>query len=405
MTHNKTLPGAGRTAMVAALVAGGLVAGSAAQAEVRIGAVLPLTGPLATYGEAASNGVTLAEDEINAAGGVLGEPFRVITADTATAPAVGVDAAQRLVSVEGVAGLVGAFSSGVTIPIATSVSAVEGVPQISPASTSPVITTLADNGFLFRTTPHDALQGAVLADLVEERGVGRVAVIYVNNDYGRGLAEAFEASFGGSVTASVAYEERQASYRGELAGAHTGDPEALVLISYPGDGIPMMRQSVEEGFFDHFIFTDGMKATEVAEALGDLLDGSFGTAPGADPDREASQRFRQMYEAAFGELPPQPFIDGTYDAVMLLALAIEHAGSTDGEAIRDALHVVANPPGEPILPGDFAKAKELIAAGQDINYDGAAGPQDFDEVGDVPGTYSLWEVQGGAIVDIDLVTP
>ncbi|MGH6898840.1 MAG: ABC transporter substrate-binding protein [Geminicoccaceae bacterium] len=373
--------------------------------EVKIGAIMSTTGPLQVYGEAGLNGIQLAIDQINETGGVLDGQVELVAADDATNPQVGVDAAQRLVNVEGVAGIVGALSSGVTIPIATSATAPAGVPQISTASTSPVITTLDDDGFLFRTTPQDALQGEVLADLVSQQGIERTAVIYVNNDYGKGLADSFADAYEGEVTASVAYEERQASYRGELAQAAEGDPQALIMIAYPGDGVPMLRQAFEGAFFDKFVFTDGMKAAEVVEAIGAPLDGAFGTAPSGDPESEAAKIFRGAYEERYGELPPQPFIDTAYDATMLLALAIEQAGSTEGAAIRDALHEVATPPGETILPGEFEKARELLAAGQDINYEGAGGSQDFDENGDVPGIYSHWAVKDGQIVDVELIRP
>ena len=141
------------------------VAAGGAQAELKVGALLPLTGDLQAYGESSRNGINLAAEEINAAGGVLGEPMTIEIADTQTEPQSGVDAAQRLVSVQGVSAIVGALSSGVTIPVASSVSAVEGVPQISGASTSPVMTDLDDNDFLFRTTPSDAFQGPALAEV------------------------------------------------------------------------------------------------------------------------------------------------------------------------------------------------------------------------------------------------
>ncbi len=396
-------------------IAGGILAGLLgwvaatgmvrAQETVKVGAVIPTTGPLQVYGEATLNGLRLAVDEVNAAGGVLGRKLELVVADSATNPQVGVDAAKRLVSVDGVVGLIGALSSGVTIPIATTVSAVEGVPQISTASTSPVITTLDDKGFLFRTVPSDALQGAILAKLVADQGFERVAVIYVNNDYGKGLADAFASAYRGKVTASVAYEERQASYRGELQKASAGDPQALVMIAYPGDGIPMLRQALEEGFFSKFIFTDGMKSQEVVDAIGASLEGAFGTAPSGDPENPAAQRFRELYEAKFGELPPQPFIDSAYDAAILMALAIEKAGSTDGAAIRDALPVVGNPPGKTVIPGEFAAAKAALEAGEDVNYEGAAGNQNFDEHGDVPGTYVHWEIHDGKIRDVAIIRP
>ena len=393
------------SACVAALAFTGFGIGGASAQEVKIGAVMPTTGALQVYGEADLKGVQLAIDQMNEAGGVLGQQVELVAADTATNPQAGVDAAQRLVNVEGVAGLVGALSSGVTIPIATTVSGPSGVPQISNASTSPVITTLDDDGYLFRTTPHDALQGAILADVVSQQGIDKVAIVYVNNDYGQGLADAFSESYEGEVTASVAYEERQASYRGELSQVAQGDPAALIMIAYPGDGIPMLRQALEEGFFETFIFTDGMKAAEVAAAAPDALEGAFGTAPTGDPEDEGTQMFRQMYEEAYGELPPQPFIDTAYDAAFLLGLAIQKAGSTEGAAVRDALHEVATPPGETIRPGEFAKAKERLEAGEEINYEGAAGTQDFDEHGDVPGTYSHWAIKGGKIVEVALIRP
>lgn len=372
---------------------------------VKIGALMPTTGALQVYGEASINGLRLAIDEVNAAGGVLGRPVELSFGDTQTNPQAGVDAAKRLVATEHVAGLVGALGSGVTIPVATSVSAVDKVPQVSNASTSPVITTLADNDFLFRTVPHDALQGKILADVMQQQSVDKVAVIYVNNDYGQGLADALKASFKGEITGMVAYEEKQASYRGELQKAKDGGADTLVLIAYPGDGIPILKQSLEGGFFEKFVFTDGMKANEVGAAIGAPLDGAFGTAPSADSESAAAQKFRQMYQTKFGELPPQPFIDAAYDAGIIMALAVEKAGSTDGTAVRDALRVVAGPPGAEFGPGQFADAKAALARGEDINYQGAGGTQDFDEHGDVPGTYSHWAFQNGEVKEVALIRP
>ena len=165
----------------------------------------------------------------------------------------------------------------------------------------------------------------------------------------------------------------------------------------------ILRQSLEEGFFERFVFTDGMKTTQLMEDIGaEYMEGMFGTAP-ASPESQAGDIFAAAYEAEYGELPPLPFIDAAYDAAMIMALAIEKAGSTDGPAIRDAIRAVANEPGEIILPGEFARAKELIAAGTDINYQGAGGDQEFDENGDVAGTFEHWAVQDGAITTIELI--
>ena len=104
-------------------------------------------------------------------------------------------------------------------------------------------------------------------------------------------------------------------------------------------------------------------------------------------------------------MPPHPYIDSAYDATMILMLAMEKAGSTEGPAIRDAIREVANAPGEEVLPGDFARARELIKAGKDINYQGAAGNQEFDGNGDVSGTFEHWAIKDGKIVTLGVFDP
>ena len=371
----------------------------------KIGALMPLTGGLAEYGQSSLNGVKLVIKQVNEGGGILGGELGMAVGDTQTNPQAGVEAAKRLVSIEGAHGVVGALSSGVTIPVATSVTSASGVPQISSASTAPTITTLNDKDFLFRSTPHDALQGVVLGDLAYGKGLRNVAIVYVNNDYGQGLNDAFAAGFKGKVT-SIAYEPKQASYRGELTKAAAGGAKTLLLIAYPEDGIPILRQSLEGGLFKDFVFTDGMKSVDMITAIGaQHLNGMWGTAPEAVADSDAAIRFREAYEKEYGELPPLPFIDNAYDATFLLALAIQKAGSTNGTKIRDALREIANPPGETILPGQWAKARGLLAAGSAINYTGAAGSQDFDAAGDVPGTFAHWVVKGGKLVTLEIVEP
>ncbi len=387
-----------------------LLTSTAASAQgLKLGALMPLTGGLQAYGESCLNGVRLAVDEVNAAGGVLGGEVQVIVGDTQTRPQPAIDTAKRMTSVEGVSAIVGALGSGQTIPVAQTVASVDRVAMISPASTAPAITTLDDGDFLFRTVPSDAYQGVGLAQLVHDQGTGKVAILYVNNDYGDGLARSFSAAYtalGGEVTSSAAFEPNAASYRGELAAAARGGPEALLLIAYPDDGgTTILRQSLEEGFFNNFIFTDGMKAESVIANIGaDFLEGAYGTAPRALETDEAAT-FQSLYEAAFGELPPRPFIDASYDAAAILILAAAKAGSTDGTAIRDAIREVANAPGLEVRPGQLAAGLEAIANGEDINYIGAAGEHEFDENGDVAGTFEHWVIRDGRLETVSIFTP
>lgn len=376
---------------------------------ITIGALMPMTGDLQAYGETCLNGVNLAVEEINAAGGVLGRPLEVSVGDTQTAAQPSIDAAQKLVSVEGVAGIVGALSSGNTIPVAQSVTSSNQVPQISSASTSPVITTLEDNDYLFRTVPSDAYQGVALAQVVQAKGLDNLAIIYVNNDYGEGLADSFQSAFeaqAGTITGAVPYEQGQASYRGELQQLAAEGATALTLIGYPENGITILKQSLEEGFFDTFVFTDGMKAPEVIEAIGaEALEGTFGTAPQAATESAAYETFSKAYNEKFGEVPPKPYIDTSYDAVMLLAMAIEQAGSTEGPAVRDALRQVANAPGTEINPGEWEKAVTAIENGEDIDYTGASGNLEFDQQGDVGGSFAHWAIENGEIVTVEVFSP
>ncbi|MGF1576974.1 MAG: ABC transporter substrate-binding protein [Cyanophyceae cyanobacterium] len=383
----------------------------AQDSPVKLGALMPMTGDLQAFGENCLNGVRLAIEQINAAGGILGQEVEIVVGDTQTAAQPAIDAANRLVSLEGVSAIVGALASGNTIPVATSVAAPNSIPLVSPASTAPSISTLEDDDFLFRTVPSDAFQGVALADVTRSEGLENLAIIYINNDYGQGLNDSFTAAFeaqGGTITASSAYEPGQASYRGELQQlANSGDPEALVLIGYPENGTTILRQALEEGFFEDFVFTDGMRSPEVAEQIGaDILEGSLGVSPQALTDSNSYEFFASSYEESFGELPPTPYIDTSYDAAFVLALAIEKAGtSTDGAAIRDALREVANAPGTEILPGEWDKAVELIAAGEDIQYIGASGSITFDENGDVAGTFARWTFSGGTVEDLEVFEP
>ncbi len=394
----------------AALLVGiGVALPVAAQDAVKLGALLPMTGDLQAFGETTLNGINLAVDQINANGGVLDGSLEIVVGDTQTVPQPSIDAANKLVSIDQVAAIIGALSSGNTIPVAQSVTSVNRVPQISNASTSPVITGLSDEDYLFRTVPSDAFQGIALAQITREANLSRLAIIYINNDYGEGLAQSFQAAFeakGGTVTGSVPFEGGQASYRGELSQLAAGDAEALVLIAYPENGVTVLKQSLEEGLFDQFIFSDGMKAPEIIDQIGaDFLNGAIGTAPEAIADSEPSQSFTEAYEAAYGEIPPKPYIDTAYDATMVLALAIEQAGTTEGEAIQAALREVANAPGTEIYPGEWSKAKALIAQGEDIDYVGASGSINFDDQGDVAGTFAHWAINNGEIVTVTVFEP
>jgi branched-chain amino acid transport system substrate-binding protein len=391
------------------ILATALAAASASAEDVKVGILFDVTGPIANFIPPMLDSVTLATDEVNAGGGLLGGKMVSVIGDTTGTSQGAVDAATKLVNVENVADIVGALMSGTTIAAANSVIVPTGVAQISPTATSPDMTTLADNDWVFRVVPSDAYQGQVLAKLTLDQGVKKVALTYANNDYAAPLAKSFADSYkklGGTITAEVKHEEKQPSYTTELATLSKGGPEALVIIAYAGDsGLTLVKESLENGLFKRFIGTDGLRDNLLIEKIGaDNLKDSFFTSP-SSPKSEAADKFNALYTAKFQTTKDKIFIGQVYDSVMLAALAIQQAGSTDRAKVRDALRTVANAPGEPVGPGDWAKAVELIKAGKDIDYTGATGSMDFDAAGDVAGVIGHFVVDGTGYKEVGLVTP
>lgn len=382
--------------------------GQSEKAELKIGILMAFTGDLKEYGAAISKGVLLAAKQLNEAG------LTVVTFkdDTETSETAGTNAAKKLVNVNGVQAIIGPLGSGVTVAVAQAVTIPNNVIVITPSGTSPDITNLkADEGkdFLFRTTPSDALQGKVAG--MEAAGMVKTAsIMYVNNPYGRGLAEEFTKAFeaaGGKVLVAVPHEQEAPSYNSELTKALKDKPEMLACFSYPQSAIIYVKEAIEFFKFDNFFFCDGTKSLDMIKALGaSTLDGFMGTAA-ASIEGEALTKFNQAYEAEFSELPPLPYITNAYDAAAIIGLAA-YTAQKKGHAltsanIRDHLREVANPGGEVILPGEFAKAFKLIDEGKAINYEGAAGSADMDANGDVVTPIEIWKFSGDTIVQVKIV--
>jgi branched-chain amino acid transport system substrate-binding protein len=383
-----------------------------AQDTVKIGTLIPLTGPLAEFGPNFRKAADLAAGHLKDAGLML----QLAHADDETSAIPAVAAARKLVDVDKVPAIIGAAASGVTIPVAESVTIPNKVLQISNASTSPLISVLPadqDQDFLFRTCPSDALQGVVLGKLATELKYEKAAAIYVNNPYGQGLAEQLKKSFekrGGKVVAMVPHDETPApTYVAELRKAVKDKPDVLAAISYPGHASIYLREAIEGNYIKKFLFCDGTKSLEVVKAIGEKnAEGMMGTAPGSVLT-SGYNVFIAEYGKTYGEVPPLPYMTNMYDAVALVGLAMR-AGQVDGVkemtgmAIRDRLRKVANPPGEVVGPGaaDLKKAIQLLEEKREINYEGAAGACDFDERGDVVTPIEVWKFADGKIVTVRL---
>ncbi len=372
---------------------------------MQVGTVMPVSGDLSAFGPSAQRAMDLAFELVNEAGGVNGGEISAIHRDSGTNEQIGTDSASGLVNVEGVNVLIAAHSSGVTIAIAESVTIPAGVLHLSVGSSSKAITVLEDNDMVFRTRVNDFVKSQALASLAHALGYKRVSTTYINNAYGASLNESFVENFeraGGEVTAAVAHELGQASYISELRDAAKDDPEVLVTIAYPDSGQTLLREAAESGIYDEFMFVDVTKNQTMFDAIGgNHFEGDFGVSPG-NPQSTAVEDFRRIYEERTGGDPNQQLIAEAFDGAMVIALAIEKAGSDDPVAVQDALRPVANPPGEIVGPGDVARALALVREGEDINYVGAAGDIDFDENGDVLSGMRVWKIEENKIVDTDI---
>ncbi len=384
-----------------ALMATTALAGSHGGNEVKLGIILGFTGPIESLTPAMADGAELAMKEVSDSGKLLGgamvTPVRAdstcIDAGAATA------AAERLVTADGVAAIMGADCSGVTGAILANVAVPNGIVMISPSATSPGLSTAEDNGLFFRTAPSDARQGVVMAEILLEQGVKSVAVTYTNNDYGKGLADAFQAAYegmGGTVTINTSHEDGKADYSAEVGALAAAGGERLVVAGYVDQGgSGIIRAAIDAGAFDTFHFPDGMISTKLEENFGTEIDGSTGQHPGTDS--EGAAMFQAMVGDAFDAT--SPFAPESYDAAALILLAMQAAGSSDSQVFKDKVMDVANAPGEQIFPGELAKALDILAAGGDIDYVGATAVELIGP-GESAGNYREIVIKDGKITTV-----
>ena len=363
-----------------------------AATPLKIGLLLNFTGSPEASADR-ERAFNLAIRHVNEGGGVLGMPVEGVTADATRDPAAAVEAARRLVEVEGVHAIVGPNASSAALPIAESVSRALGIPTISPSATSPELTDVADDGYFFRTALSDAVQGPVLARVIRESGFDSIGVIHQDDAYGRGLAAALEESWNGTIRV-VSVDVTQTGYLPELAESASAGAQALVIIASEDMALSIVRQAIEEDIYSQFVFGDAAKRVRLVRAIGgDKLGGMFGTGSASAPDNAATAEWEADFIAEYGQLPVLAYVKETYDATVAIALAAHAAGSVDGAAIRDHLREIAGPPGRAVsgTPTGVGDGLSLLAEGREIDYDGAASTLDWDENGDLRrGHIGVW---------------
>ena len=380
------------------------VMASSASADMKIGVLLGFTGPIESLTPDIAAGAELAMTEASESGGFLGgRKVMPVRGDSTCVDAAAATAtAERLITSDGVAAIMGADCSGVTIAVTNNVAVPNGVVMVSPSATSPALSTIEDKGYFFRTAPSDARQGEVLAQVAKARGIESIAITYTNNDYGKGLAESFSGAFeaiGGRVELSASHEDGKADYSAEvgaLAASGAGHLAVFGYIDKGGKGV--IQASIDTGAFDRFLLADGMIGDSLVKAIGEPLNGAVATAPGSDSPN--AMKFIDVAEAA-GVKGDAPFVGQAYDAAALIILAAQAAGSTDRAAVQSKIMAVANAPGEAIGPGELGKALELLAAGKAVNFQGATDVE-LNDVGEAAGSYKEYEVKDGKFTSVNV---
>jgi branched-chain amino acid transport system substrate-binding protein len=343
-------------------------------APFKIGVAGPMTGQYATYGASHKAGAEIAIEELNADGGVNGADASMELGDDLGDPKEAVLVAQKFIDDSELVLVNGHQFSGATIAAGAKYEAA-GLPMVSPSATNPDITDLG--AYIWRICMTDAVQGEGLANYtVNDLGMTKVAVIYDNSDYGRGLADAYEAGIeaaGGSVVAKEQYATGDTDFKAQLTKVKGGSPELIFLSGYYPEGSKIAQQASELGMDVQLLGSDGYASDELPKlgkaAVEGMLVSTFFDYTKDDP---AVQAFVEAYKAKFEGANPDWFAANAYDVTMLAAAAAEKAGSNDRTAINDALAEIGT-------------------------YEGISGPITFDENGDVVKPLSIVIVQDGAL--------
>lgn len=305
--------------------------------SVKIGGIFPLSGQVAVYGVECKNGVDLAIEEINAAGGINGKPVVLVSEDDEGNPDKTVNAFKKLSTKDGVKVVIGSLTSGCTQAI-TTLSQASKVVQIAPAATAPVITDAGD--FIFRACFIDPFQGTVGGKFAAETlGKKRAAILYdIGNDYSVGLADNFKIAFtkaGGSIVSEESYATNDKDFNAQLTKIKNANPDVVYLPDYYGTVALIAKQLRAQGINVPMVGADGWDGL-TSNAGDEVLGGYYSNHYAVDSTEPAVKKFVESFRAKYNK-DPNSFAALGYDCVYLIRDAIVAAGAEDSIAVRDAL--------------------------------------------------------------------
>jgi neutral amino acid transport system substrate-binding protein len=376
-------------------------------APLKLGTLLSATGDVASIAGPLPDAVKLAVEKANACGGVNGQKVTVVSEDDQSKPEPATAAMTKLATVDRVAGVVGSFGSSVS-SAASSIATKNKVMLVSPGSTSPKFTESAKagqfQGYWARTAPSDVHQAPALAKVAFDKGLKKVAVISIKNDYGTAFEKEFITAFkklGGTITNEnnlVHYDSKGTTFDTEVKTAMAGQPQGLAAIVYPDESGPLvLKAAYEQGLLNNVqilmpdagysdSFPNQVAKTKEGKSI---LEGAMGTVPGAKGT--AYKDFEAAWKTT--NKPFTPYLAQSWDAATLMMLAAQAAKANTGEGIMSKIREVSGGTGSGEVVSDVCSGLKLLKDGKKINYQGASGTVDIDEYGDVLGSYDVWQIQ------------
>jgi branched-chain amino acid transport system substrate-binding protein len=344
--------------------------------EIKIGAILPLSGEGAKYGMATKRGIDLALEEINRNGGIHQRKIIIIYEDDRGEPKSGVSCINKLIQIDKVPCILGPIYSSVALAVAP-IAEREKTVLLSPAASTPALTRAGD--YIFRNVLSDLYEASALAKFVYTHlGFRRVSILYINNDFGLGHKESFASKFetlGGRIIATESFEQDATDFRTQLTKLGKANPEAIFLVGYREMG-RVLRQSSELGTNLRFLSISMFEDPEILEIAGGAAEGVYYSLQTFDPQsaEEIIRKFVLNFKSVYNQ-EPDIFAGLGYDAMNLLAIALEKGGS-DPEKIKNTLYTIKDFPG-------------------------VTGKTTFDQNGDVQKTVSIKKVENGHFIWVE----
>jgi branched-chain amino acid transport system substrate-binding protein len=358
-----------------------------------MGALLPQSGDLQAILKSLQTPIEMAVKEINDAGGVNDKPVTLKIADDGTSPDVATTSLDTLLTTDKIDVLLGAASSGTTLGIVDKV-VTAGVVECSGSNTSAELSDVKDNGYYFRTAPPDKFQGPALAQVVLNDGKSKVAILTRNDSYGTGFGSALEKALtdgGAQVAINTAYDPNASDFSADVSKVKNAGPDAVIVIGFNDDGGKVVKEMIAQGIGPDKmqIYTaDGMQGSSFYKGVDAnnpaVVKGIKGTAPAAAVAGVTHPFLTEFAKTKVDTI----FSSYYYDCALLLALAAQKAGSDDPAKIKDEV-VNVSEDGEKCQT--YKDCLALLKDGKDIDYDGAAGPEDLTDIGEPHiGVYDVW---------------